>query len=129
MRALLLAIMMLVSGIAAAVAQPGALVGSELRKAVSGRTVYLKAGWGVELPVAYRPDGTMSARLRAFAAALAGGNVHADRGKWWIAKGQLCQRWRNWLDGRAYCYRLARQGRTVYWRSNDGRTGTARIGR
>ena len=129
MRAPLLVIIMLMSGMPSAAAQPGTLVGSQLREAVSGRTIYLSAGWGVELPVAYRPNGTMSGRLNAFAAALAGGNGQSDRGRWWIARNQLCQRGRNWLDGRAYCYRIAVNGGTVHWRRNDGRSGTARIGR
>ena len=129
MRALVFATVVLLSGLAAASAQPGSLAGKELRKAVSGRTVYLKTGWGVELPIAYRSNGTMSGRLKAFAAAMAGGNGQTDRGKWWISKDQLCQRWQHWLGGKAYCYRLARKGGAVHWTRNDGRSGTARIGR
>ena len=129
MPAIFLVIMTLMSGMSSASAQPGTLVGSQLRQAVSGRTVYLNAGWGVELPVAYRPDGTMSGRLNAFAATLADGNGQSDRGRWWIARNQLCQRWQNWLNGRAYCYRIAVKGGRVHWRRNDGRSGTARIGR
>ncbi|MCG8560666.1 MAG: hypothetical protein MI824_12760 [Hyphomicrobiales bacterium] len=128
MRALVFATVVLLSGLAAASAEPGSLAGKELRKAVSGRTVYLKTGWGVELPIAYRSNGTMTGRLKAFAAAMAGGNGQTDRGKWWISKDQLCQRWQHWLDGKAYCYKLARKDGTVRWTRNDGRSGTARIG-
>lgn len=102
------------------------LTGTELRKAVSGKTVYLRTQ-GIELPISYRANGTMSGRLKAFVAALAGGAKTQDTGKWWITKGQLCQRWNSWLDRRSYCYTLRRAGSTVHWRRNDGRSGTARI--
>jgi hypothetical protein len=32
------------------------------------------------------------------------------------------------MDGKAYCYKLTRQGNTVRWVRNDGRSGTARLG-
>ncbi len=98
----------------------------ELRKAVTGKTVYLRAQ-GIELPISYRSNGTMSGRLRAFVATLAGGTATADSGKWWISNNQLCQKWNRWLDGKSYCYKLSRNGSQVHWRRNDGRSGTARI--
>lgn len=107
-------------------AQPSELKGNELKKAVAGKTVYLSAS-GIVLPIAYRANGTMSGRLKAFAAALAGGKP-VDTGRWWISNNQLCQRWNRWLDGKSYCYKLTRNGNNVVWVRNDGRRGTARIG-
>lgn len=103
------------------------LAGESLRKAVSGKVVYLRLSFGVELPIAYRADGTMVGKISAAAATFAGAGSQTDSGRWWIADDQLCQRWRRWLDGSTYCYRLSRQGATVMWRRNDGRSGTARI--
>jgi len=33
----------------------------------------------------------------------------------------------SWMDGKTYCYKLTRNGSTVQWVRNDGRSGTARI--
>ena len=103
------------------------LSGPELRKAVVGKTVYLRTQ-GVEIPISYSGSGTMSGRLKAFAAALAGGEKTRDSGKWWISNHQLCQRWNSWLDGKSYCYKLTQNGGQVQWHRNDGRSGSARIG-
>ncbi|MCG8670858.1 MAG: hypothetical protein MI867_15715, partial [Pseudomonadales bacterium] len=69
---------------------------AELRKVVVGKTVILRTD-GVDVPIAYRGNGTMRGRLKAFAAAFAGPAKASDSGKWWIANNQLCQRWNKWL--------------------------------
>src|SRR5262249_26619538 len=56
------------------------------------------------------------------------GDGASDHGKWWVADDQLCQQWSSWMDGKSYCYKLTRNGSTVQWVRNDGRSGTARIG-
>ena len=108
-------------------ATTGDLNGPELRKAVAGKTVYLSTS-GIVLPINYNTNGTMTGKLQALAAALAGGGSQMDSGRWWISKNQLCQRWNKWLAGKSYCYKLSRQGQSVVWVRNDGRRGTARIG-
>ena len=117
------AVILTVTGGAAA-AKP--MSDAELRKAVVGKTVVLRTD-GVDVPIAYRGNGTMSGRLKAFAAAFAGPTKASDSGKWWIKNNQLCQRWSKWLDGKSYCYTLTVKGKQVQWRRNDGRSGTARI--
>ena len=102
------------------------LNGTAVRKAVSGKTVFLSAS-GIVLPIAYRSNGTMSGRLKASAAALAGNASMQDKGRWWISKDRLCQRWNRWQGGKSYCYKLSRQGQQVVWVRDDGRRGTARI--
>jgi len=104
----------------------GDLNGPAVRKAVSGKTVFLNAS-GIILPIAYRSNGMMSGRLQASAAALAGNASMQDKGRWWISNDQLCQRWNRWQGGKSYCYKLSRQGQNVVWVRNDGRRGTARI--
>jgi hypothetical protein len=112
---------------AALAAEPASLSGDELRKAVSGKTVYLKIS-GFELPIRYSPNGSMAGSMGVVAASLARGDGASDHGKWWISGNQLCQRWTSWMDGKSYCYTLTRQGKGVRWLRNDGRSGTARIG-
>lgn len=107
-------------------ANQGDLNGSAVRKALSGKTVYLSAS-GIVLPIAYRSNGTMTGRLEASAAAFAGNASTKDTGRWWISKDQLCQRWNRWQGGKSYCYKLSLIGQSVVWVRNDGRRGTARI--
>jgi hypothetical protein len=111
----------------AAETKSAALNGAELRKAVSGKTVYLNIS-GFELPIRYAASGTMAGSMGVIAASLARGDGASDHGKWWIAGDQLCQRWSSWMDGKSYCYQLTLKGTAVSWVRNDGHSGTARIG-
>ncbi len=108
-------------------AEPASLSGDELRKAVSGKTVYLRIS-GFDLPIRYSEGGSMAASMGAVAATLARGESASDRGKWWVAGDQLCQQWSRWMEAKAYCYKLTRRGNSVTWVRNDGRSGSARIG-
>lgn len=112
---------------ATASAEPAQLAGDELRQAISGKTVYLNIS-GFELPINYAANGRMSGKMSTVAASFSRGDGAQDRGKWWVANDQLCQQWTSWMDGKAYCYRLTRDGANVRWVRNDGRSGTARIG-
>jgi hypothetical protein len=109
---------------AALAVEPASLSGDELRKAVSGKTVYLRI-FGFELPIR---GGSMSGRMGAVAATLARGDGASDRGKWWVSGSQLCPRWSSWMEGKSYCYTLTRRANNVTWVRNDGRSGSARIG-
>jgi hypothetical protein len=103
------------------------LSGDELRRAITGKTIYLDVS-GFELPIHYLGNGRMSGSMGTVAATLSIGDRASDEGRWWIEANQLCQRWTSWLDSKAYCYTLTRHGGTVQWFRNDGRSGTARIG-
>jgi hypothetical protein len=112
---------------AALAAEAASLSGDELRKTVSGKTVYLRIS-GFELPIRYFPGGSMVGGMGGVAATVALGESTSDRGKWWVSGSQLCQRWSSWMEGKTYCYKLTRQGNSVTWVRNDGRSGSARIG-
>jgi hypothetical protein len=112
---------------ATANAKTSVLQGEHLRKTIAGKTVHLNTGMGFELPIAYRHNGTMAAKTQAMTAALAGEARPHDSGKWWITESELCQRWQNWLQGKTHCFVISLDGSTVHWRSNSGRSGTARI--
>jgi hypothetical protein len=103
------------------------LTGDELRRAVTGKTVYLDVS-GFELPIHYLGNGRMNGSMSTVAATLSIGDRASDEGRWWIEANQLCQQWTSWLDSKIYCYKLTRHGDTVQWFRNDGRSGTARIG-
>jgi hypothetical protein len=112
---------------AVAFAEPATLAGDELRHAISGKTVYLNIS-GFDLPIRYAANGRMSGKMSTVAASFSRGDGAQDRGKWWVAGDQLCQQWSSWMNGKSYCYRLTRNGTSVQWVRNDGRSGTARIG-
>jgi hypothetical protein len=130
-KAMKLGVLLLAAGIAlpaaAAFAESSSLAGDELKKAISGKTVFLKVS-GFELPIKYAANGRMSGKMSTVAASLSRGDGSSDTGKWWVDGDQLCQQWRVWMDGKSYCYKLTRSGSTVRWVRNDGRSGTARIG-
>ena len=113
--------------VTAARAEPVPLSGDALRKAVSGKIVFLNIS-GFELPIRYAPNGRLTGKMSAVAASFARGDGAQDRGKWWVAGDRLCQQWSSWMDGKTYCYRLTVTGAAVRWVRNDGRSGTARIG-
>ena len=110
----------------ASFAEPTMLAGDALRGAISGKTVYLNIS-GFELPIRYAANGHMSGEMGAVAASFSRGDGAQDHGKWWVASDQLCQQWTSWMDGKTYCYKLTREGSSVHWVRDDGRSGTARI--
>lgn len=76
-------------------------VGNEdLRKLVSGNTIHLRAAVGVVLPITYRANGTMTARLKSFVANLAGQGPKADKGRWWIKQVNFAKPGRTGWTGR-----------------------------
>jgi hypothetical protein len=101
------------------------LTGDAMRKALPGRTIHLSTPLG-RLPISFRADGTMWGSAGSMASYV---GSERDRGRWWIAANQLCQRWNTWLGGQSYCFRLRQHGSTVYWTRNDGLSGVATIGR
>ena len=111
----------------AAVAESVSLSGDELRQAVTGKTVYLSIS-GFELPIKYAANGRMTGKMSTVAASFSRGDGSSDRGKWWVANDQLCQKWSSWMESKEYCYKLTRNGNAVRWVRNDGRSGTARLG-
>lgn len=114
---------------AVAMADPQPMNGSKIKETISGRVVYLSTPLGTELPIHYRKNGTMFGKGGNFARYLSDEAKPTDRGRWWVSGASLCQKWRSWLEGRKYCFSLKMAGSTVYWRSSDGRSGTARLGR
>lgn len=112
---------------ATSMAADSAMSGDELRKAISGKTVFLNVS-GFELPIRYNASGRMSGKMSTIAASLSRGDGASDSGKWWVDNDQLCQKWTSWMDGKTYCYKLTQHGKTVSWVRNDGHSGTARIG-
>ena len=79
---------------AASAAEPASLSSDELRKAISGKTVYLNIS-GFELPIRYSASGRMSGKMSTLAASLSRGDGSSDTGNWWVGKDSSAS------DGRA----------------------------
>lgn len=126
-RALFLAAGLALPATSALSAEHTRLLGDELRQAIIGQTVYLNVS-GFELPIRYAANGRMRGTMGTVAASFSRGDGASDSGKWWVADDQLCQKWTSWMDSKAFCYKLTRQGQSIRWVRNDGRSGTARLG-
>ena|SRR5688572_17556836 len=123
----LMALLIGLGGSAASGEEAKVLKGDELRRAISGKTLYLMTPIGAEIPIRYRPNGTIQGKISAGLAALGGESVRADTGRWWVVREQICQQWQHWSDRRSHCYRFRMAGEAIQWRRSDGETGTARI--
>jgi hypothetical protein len=101
-----------------------ALSGDEIKETVAGAVVAVDTPLGATLPIHYGNDGRMSAEAGALTYLLGSAT---DSGTWWISANRLCQKWRRWFDGAVHCLRLSQDGTRVFWRREDGETGTASI--
>jgi hypothetical protein len=104
--------------------EPVALDDAALKQVVAGKSVHIDTPLGVAIPVTYHGNGLMSGRAGILSYLL---GAEQDRGRWWVADGKLCQKWFKWLDAKPSCMRLRQDGRTIYWRRDDGMTGTATL--
>ena len=91
---------------------------------VAGRTILLDTPLGTTIPIAFSADGTMAGQARSLAGFL---GAASDRGRWWVARARLCQRWSVWFDKETQCLKLRQTGRTIHWVRDDGQTGTAKF--
>lgn len=103
--------------------------GADIKKVIGGRMVYLSTPLGTELPIHYRKNGTMFGKGGRLARYLSDSGNATDLGRWWVSGSSLCQKWRTWLEGRKQCFSLKMAGKTVFWRSHDGKSGKARLGK
>jgi hypothetical protein len=116
----------IMAGVGAAVATSGPLDAAGIQSTVGGKRIYLATPFGGEFPLNYRPGGVVDGDGEA----LGLGKMMApkDRGRWWIDGNRLCQQWKEWYDGRAYCFTLTRTGaKSLRWVRDDGLAGTARV--
>lgn len=102
------------------------LKGEALRSLVSGKRVYIATPLGGEIPVYYAPDGTVTGSGEAIG--LGRWLKPRDSGVWWVSSDQLCQRWRQWYNGKTFCFTAVLVGRSsLEWTRSDGKRGRARI--
>lgn len=110
---------------AGAQAAPLPLGEDDLKAAVAGKTVSIDTPFGMPLTVNYGANGIMTGTAGTALAMYLG--AAKDRGRWHIRNGKLCQKWFKWLSGEPTCLSIQQDGLKIYWRSDEGRTGTAMI--
>ena len=122
----LFAAIALVAVSAASVIASENLAGDELKRTVSGKEVYLATPFGGEFPLNYRSDGSVDGSGKAIG--LGKFMQPTDSGRWWVDGEKLCQKWRNWYDGKQFCFTVQSLGADkISWVRDDGLSGTARI--
>ena len=95
-----------------------------IRQMVSDRKILLRTHVGTIMPIVFNGNGEMTGHAGSLAFFLGSSR---DKGRWWVAKGKLCHKWRVWLDRETLCMKLKEQGDTIWWQADDGKRGTARI--
>lgn len=102
------------------------LKGEALRRLVSGRHVYIATPLGGEIPLYYALDGTVTGSGEAVG--LGRWLKPRDSGRWWVTSDRLCQKWREWYNGRTFCFAAVMVGKSsLEWTRSDGKKGRARI--
>lgn len=114
----------LAGGVSAAGAQP--LSGDALRNLVADKQVYLATPYGIEFPLTYNSNGTVTGDGRG--TGLGQFFAPKETGEWWVEGQSLCQKFPTWYDGKTSCFTIRRTGEaSLSWTRDDGETGTARI--
>lgn len=113
-------------GILTAPAAAEKLQGAALKSFISGKRIYLAVPLGGEIPLTYRPGGTVDGTGEA--AGLGRYMTPKDRGRWWVSGDRLCQKWQQWYDGKTFCFTVTRLAdNRIRWVRDDGTSGVARL--
>jgi Bacterial SH3 domain len=120
---LILAITCLGSG-GVAVAEPVRLTDEAIRRDLAGATLKIDTPVNTTIPVRVGADGFVSGEAGALASML---GAAKDRGRWWTDRDQLCVKWFRWFDAKPRCITLQREGSRIYWRDQEGESGTATL--
>ncbi|MEZ5816158.1 MAG: hypothetical protein R3D44_03660 [Hyphomicrobiaceae bacterium] len=106
-------------------ATAGQLRDDDLKSAVAGKTVTIDTPLGLPITVNYGANGMMTGSTGTALGVYLG--APKDRGRWHVRNGKLCQKWFKWLSGDTTCLTINQEGQKIYWRSDEGQTGTAMI--
>jgi hypothetical protein len=123
-RSVIAAGIFIIAGMTSVSAEP--LTGNAIKQLVSGKNVYLSTPYGLEFPLRYNTDGTVSGDASGFS--VAGMLAPKETGSWWVKGPKLCQKWKSWYSGKTLCFTINKTGKsTISWKRDDGLAGTARI--
>lgn len=106
-----------------ALANPVPLTSDDL-KALAGSVVEIDTPLGTKLPIRFGTDGLVSAEAGELAPLLGSAK---DRGRWWVDGDKMCSKFFRWFDAEVRCITVTRDGSRLFWRKDDGETGTATL--
>lgn len=98
---------------------------SAMKRTLTGSAILIPTPLGGGFKISYARGGRMNGSSSVFSLNSAWGSK--DTGKWWVRKGQLCQKWENWYKGKPYCFDLRFAGEKIHWTRNDGLSGKAKL--
>ena len=103
-----------------------ALSGAALDEFMGGKRVYLAVPFSGEIPLTYRRNGVVDGSGEA--AGLGRYMTPKDQGRWGVSGAKVCQKWKEWYDGRTFCFTVKQlPGNRIFWERDDGRSGVARV--
>ncbi|MDQ8700651.1 SH3 domain-containing protein [Hyphomicrobium sp. LHD-15] len=108
----------------AALAEPVPVGGDELKKSIPGSLVEIDTPLGTKMPIRFGTDGMLAGEAGDLAPIL---GAPKDRGRWWVDGDKLCSKFFRWFDAEPHCITLARDGSRLFWRKDNGETGTATL--
>lgn len=114
----------LVTASLAAAAEPLTLAGDSIKQTVTGATLALDTPLGMTVSIRFTADGLMSGEAKELATLL---GAPKDRGRWWIARDQLCYKWFRWFEAEPRCLVVRQAGLRIFWERDDGENGTGTI--
>jgi hypothetical protein len=109
---------------ATAFTEPEQLTGKVMNERLPGATIEIDTPIGTKIPMRFGGDGLVTGEAGVLAAYLGSAK---DRGRWWVASDRLCIKWFRWFDSQPRCMDIKIDGSKVFWRKEDGESGTATL--
>jgi hypothetical protein len=100
------------------------LSGQAIKSTLPGSVLKLDTPLGTVVPISFGGNGIMSGDAGQLASYL---GSQKDRGRYWLAEDRICYRWFRWFSGEQHCLSIARDGKKIFWKRDDGETGTATL--
>jgi hypothetical protein len=105
-------------------AEPVRLTGQAIKATLPGSVLKLDTPLGTVVPISFGGDGFMSGDAGELASYL---GSQKDRGRYWLTEDRICYRWFRWFSGEEHCLMIERDGQRIFWKRDDGESGTATL--
>jgi hypothetical protein len=100
------------------------LSGQAIKTTLPGSVLKLDTPLGTVVPISFGGNGIMSGDAGQLASYL---GSQKDRGRYWLTEDRICYKWFRWFSGEQHCLSIARDGKKIFWKRDDGESGTATL--
>ena len=100
------------------------LSGQAIKTTLPGSVLKLDTPLGAVVPISFGGNGIMSGDAGQLASYL---GSQKDRGRYWLTEDRICYKWFRWFSGEQHCLSIARDGKKIFWKRDDGESGTATL--